>query len=146
MGKVILSAFADEFSADIDIQIKMLSENGIGYIARLFSTEGPCVIYKAEHARNTDYRPDYVSRSNVRRPCKLKAKFVAYHKTVKRRCGDCEHLKEIAEFRIAGKILFKPDTRFTEIFKHLEYHPKRVIDRKRNSEGEHNAVSDRVSL
>lgn len=39
MGRVILSAFADEFSSDIDTQIKMLSENGIGYIEPRFIGE-----------------------------------------------------------------------------------------------------------
>lgn len=36
MGKVILSAFADEFSPDADAQIKMLAENGIEYIEPRF--------------------------------------------------------------------------------------------------------------
>ena len=39
MGRIILSAFADEFSSDIDTQIKMLSENGIGYIEPRFIGE-----------------------------------------------------------------------------------------------------------
>ena len=32
MAKPILSAFADEYSAELDVQLKMLQENGIGYI------------------------------------------------------------------------------------------------------------------
>ena len=39
MGRIILSAFADEFSSDIDTQIKMLLENGIGYIEPRFIGE-----------------------------------------------------------------------------------------------------------
>jgi sugar phosphate isomerase/epimerase len=36
MGNIILSAFADEYSKDIDAQIKLLSSRGIGYIEPRF--------------------------------------------------------------------------------------------------------------
>ena len=36
MASIILSAFADEYSKNIDIQLQMLRENGIGYIEPRF--------------------------------------------------------------------------------------------------------------
>ncbi len=36
MKKIIMSAFADEYSPELDIQLKMLNENGIGYIEPRF--------------------------------------------------------------------------------------------------------------
>ena len=36
MSRILLSAFADEYNSDIDIQIKMLRENNIGYIEPRF--------------------------------------------------------------------------------------------------------------
>ncbi len=39
MAKLILSAFADEYSRDIDVQIQMLRENGITYLEPRFINE-----------------------------------------------------------------------------------------------------------
>lgn len=39
MGKIIVSAFADEYSRDIDVQIRMLKEQGIGYLEPRFVNE-----------------------------------------------------------------------------------------------------------
>ena len=36
MTKILLSAFSDEYNSDIDIQIKMLRENGLNYIEPRF--------------------------------------------------------------------------------------------------------------
>lgn len=87
MAKIILSAFADEYDRDIDLQLQMLRENGIGYLEPRFINEKNIADFSVTDAKLLKEKLGEIKVSSLGSPLgkiKLSDDFEKHLETAKR--------------------------------------------------------------
>lgn len=87
MAKVILSAFADEYSRDIDVQIQLLRERGIGYLEPRFINDKNIADLSVSEAKALKEKLGDIQISSIGSPLgkiRLTDDFQAHMETAKR--------------------------------------------------------------
>ncbi|MBR4058275.1 MAG: sugar phosphate isomerase/epimerase [Lachnospiraceae bacterium] len=87
MAKIILSAFADEYDRDIDVQLQMLRDNGIGYLEPRFINEKNIADFSVTDAKMLKEKLGEIKVSSLGSPLgkiKLSDDFEKHLETAKR--------------------------------------------------------------
>lgn len=95
MSRLILSAFADEYSRDVDVQIKMLRENGFTHLEPRFLSDQNIANLSAEEARQLKEKLEDIKVSSIGSPLgkiDLADDFEAHLELTKRVCETAQIL------------------------------------------------------